>query len=110
MNKLLILIAILFLVSCGATPEDPTPSSNWAKQRSGETATRQPSGTAIPDLGANASLCGKRIFPSDNPWNQDISAALVDPNYDYRFSLLRLESPIMFEGQKADAQAFWTNV
>jgi hypothetical protein len=33
-----------------------------------------------PDLGAGASLNGKRVFPADNPWNQDISNAPVDPN------------------------------
>jgi hypothetical protein len=27
-----------------------------------------------------ASLHGKRLFPADNPWNQDISTAPVDPN------------------------------
>src|SRR6266571_6167498 len=27
-----------------------------------------------------ASLAGLRLFPPDNPWNQDISASLVDPN------------------------------
>lgn len=35
---------------------------------------------AAPDLGSGASLRGKRVFPADNPWNQDISAAPVDPN------------------------------
>lgn len=35
---------------------------------------------AVPDLGSGASLHGKRVFPSDNPWNQDISTAPVDPN------------------------------
>lgn len=34
----------------------------------------------VPDLGVGASLRGKRVFPADNPWNQDISAAAVDPN------------------------------
>ena len=33
-----------------------------------------------PDLGPNASLHGKQLFPADNPWNEDISAAPVDPN------------------------------
>jgi hypothetical protein len=33
-----------------------------------------------PDLGPGASLHGKQIFPPDNPWNQDISNAPVDPN------------------------------
>jgi hypothetical protein len=35
-----------------------------------------------PDLGPGASLHGKQLFPPDNPWNQDISAAEVDPNSD----------------------------
>lgn len=30
-------------------------------------------------LGPNAAI-GKRLFPDDNPWNQDISKAPVDPN------------------------------
>jgi len=47
MNKLLILIAILFLVSCGGTPQPPTPSSDSAKQPRGETATGQPSGIDV---------------------------------------------------------------
>ncbi len=34
----------------------------------------------IPDLGPGASLHGKRLFPPDNPWNQDISNSPVDPN------------------------------
>ena len=33
-------------------------------------------------LGHNASLAGKRIFPADNPWNQDISEEPVDANSD----------------------------
>src|SRR2546429_4224162 len=36
--------------------------------------------TGVPDLGSNASLHGKQLFPSDSPWNQDISNAPVDPN------------------------------
>jgi hypothetical protein len=37
-------------------------------------------GSRQPDLGAGASLNGKRLFPADNPWNQDISNEPVDPN------------------------------
>src|SRR3954470_15939427 len=38
-------------------------------------------GTAgVPDLGANASLHGKRPFPADNAWNRDVSGDPVDPN------------------------------
>ncbi len=32
--------------------------------------------------GIGASLHGRRVFPADNPWNQDISGAPVDPNSD----------------------------
>ena len=35
---------------------------------------------APPDLGINASLHDMRVFPSDNPWNQEISRAPVDPD------------------------------
>jgi hypothetical protein len=34
----------------------------------------------LPDLGPGASLHGARLFPPDNPWNQDIANAPVDPN------------------------------
>jgi hypothetical protein len=34
------------------------------------------------DLGANASLHGRRVFPADNPWNRDVSRDLVDPRSD----------------------------
>jgi len=33
-----------------------------------------------PGLGPGATLHGKRPFPPDNPWNQDISNSPVDPN------------------------------
>jgi len=36
----------------------------------------------IPDLGPGASLHGKRLFPVDNPWNEDISMSQVDQNSD----------------------------
>ncbi len=34
----------------------------------------------IPAIGPGASLHGKRLFPLDNPWNQDISSMPIDPN------------------------------
>jgi len=33
-----------------------------------------------PDLGVNASLHGRRVFPEDDLWNRDISKEAVDPN------------------------------
>jgi len=41
-----------------------------------------PAPAPVPDLGPGASLHGKQVLPPDNPWNQDISAAPVDPNSD----------------------------
>jgi hypothetical protein len=35
---------------------------------------------AASGLGPGASLGGRRPFPADNPWNQEISTAPVDPN------------------------------
>jgi hypothetical protein len=35
---------------------------------------------AVVKLGVGASLGGKKVFPADNPWNEDISDKPVDPN------------------------------
>ena len=51
----------------GGPPDDPPP-------------TPTPTPASTPDLGPGASLHGKQLFPSDNPWNQDISTMPVDPN------------------------------
>ncbi len=41
--------------------------------------TAQSSGL-VPDLGLNANLNGKRIFPANDPWNQPVDTAQVDPS------------------------------
>jgi hypothetical protein len=41
-----------------------------------------PAVSTQPDVGPNASLHGKRMFPPDNPWNRDISNDPVDPKSD----------------------------
>jgi hypothetical protein len=51
----------------GGPPDDPP-------------ATPTPTPGATPDLGPGASLHGRQLFPSDNPWNQDVSGLTVDPN------------------------------
>ena len=38
--------------------------------------------TTQPDLGPNASLHGRQVFPADNLWNRDVSNDQVDPNSD----------------------------
>jgi plasmid stabilization system protein ParE len=47
-----------------------------------------------PQLGINASLNGKRVFPADNPWNADISQAPVDPRSDVLIASVGLEKPL----------------
>ncbi|PYS23877.1 MAG: hypothetical protein DMF72_07885 [Acidobacteria bacterium] len=39
-----------------------------------------PKPALLPGLGSGASLHGTKVFPPDNPWNQEISNAPVDPN------------------------------
>jgi hypothetical protein len=38
-----------------------------------------PGSDGVPGLGAGASLNGRRLFPGDNAWNQDVAGAPVDP-------------------------------
>src|SRR2546423_1496030 len=52
------------------------------------------SGAQVPGLGKNASLHGKQIFPSDNPWNTDISTMPVDANSANLIASMGLGSPL----------------
>lgn len=45
-------------------------------------------------LGANADLNGFIPFPADNLWNQDISAASVDPNSNAIISAIGVSTPL----------------
>jgi hypothetical protein len=45
-------------------------------------------------LGHNVSLGGKRFFPDDNPWNQDISQEPVDPNSDNLIASIGKNKPL----------------
>ena len=58
----LMVLAVAVLTGCGAPSDGLGPGPDL-----------------IPDLGAGGSLHGRRPFPPDNPWNQDISALAVDP-------------------------------
>ena len=44
------------------------------------TSTTDPS--AGDSLGLNATLAPRRLFPADNPWNQPVDTAQVDPDSD----------------------------
>jgi hypothetical protein len=48
----------------------------------------------VVQLGLNASLGGKRLFPDDNAWNQDISQAPRDPNSERYIASLGADTPL----------------
>lgn len=47
-----------------------------------------------PDLGVDASLHGKQIFPAASPWNKDVSAMPVDPRSDSLIASIGLSTPL----------------
>src|SRR5262249_51619242 len=49
---------------------------------------------SLPNLGVNASLNGRCVFPSDNPWNTDIFKAPVDPNSAALIASIGLDKPL----------------
>jgi hypothetical protein len=50
--------------------------------------------TPLPDLGANASLHGRRMFPPDDLWNKDISKQAVDPNSEALIASIGLKKSL----------------
>jgi hypothetical protein len=48
----------------------------------------------FPDLGAGASLNGARPFPDDNPWNQRVDGAEVDPDSDAIVAGIGADTPL----------------
>lgn len=74
---LIILSALLFGLFAGSAAKQTSSQDPNKLIRPRSVGERR---TATPDLGPNASLHGKQLFPADSPWNQDISNAPVDPN------------------------------
>ncbi len=68
-------LALLFFALILSNTPHPINASGIIQRRTGDD-----SNNALPDLGIGASLHGKRLFPANNPWNQDISCAPVDTN------------------------------
>ncbi len=56
----------------------------------------------LPDLGINTSFKGRRFFPDDNAWNQDISKSPVDPNSNNLIASIGLDRNI-----HPDFGSFW---
>lgn len=82
----LVFMLIASLAGCGGSPSTTTPSGNNSGSDN-NAGSGNGSGSALTQCsgistGQGASLNGFRPFPADNAWNQDISAAAVDPNSD----------------------------
>ena len=82
------LALMLLLAACGVSKSGQQSSSGGTSSGTGGTGGTGGGGGGQSDLcsgislGQGASLNGFRPFPADNAWNQDISAAAVDPNSD----------------------------
>jgi hypothetical protein len=70
-------LALLFFALILSGTRHPIDASVTGSAQGG---TPVDNSSALPDLGLGASLHGKRLFPANNPWNQDISRAPVDAN------------------------------
>src|SRR5450631_95486 len=55
--------------SGSSLPSSPTPAPSVS-----------PSPGPSPSPGSEPMIAGCQVFPSDNPWNQDVSGLPVDPN------------------------------
>jgi RNA polymerase sigma factor (sigma-70 family) len=58
----------------------------------------QPPPAVVPSnpvqLGVNASLGGRRLFPDDNAWNQDIAQAPIDPASQSLIAAIGADKPL----------------
>lgn len=74
-------MASIWLAACGGGGGGATAPSQGTSSSGGASGVTYGNLSAAA-LGANASLNGAVPFPADNPWNQNISGAAVDPNSD----------------------------
>jgi hypothetical protein len=73
------IVATILLGAVGVAARIATHSSGPALPRPPAKVKAPAAGVG---LGPGASLGGKRVFPEDNPWNEDISGAPVDARSD----------------------------
>jgi hypothetical protein len=95
----LVVVALLLAILCTSCAGGGTTSSSGSSSGSGSGSGGSGSGSggsgggsssscSAMSAGQGASLNGYRPFPADNAWNQDISAAPVDPNSNAIISLI----------------------
>jgi hypothetical protein len=81
----------IFAVSVSNPNPGQSSSSSINLQVTSATQASACSGMAV---GGGASLNGFRPFPASNAWNQDISAAAVDPNSDSYINFIGTTVPL----------------
>jgi hypothetical protein len=74
-------LAALSLSACGHETTSTTPTAPTAAAPAPSPAPA-PTPTQTSAVTVNDDFSGRRLFPDDNWWNQDISAAPVDPQSD----------------------------
>jgi len=71
-----VILSTIFLLSCGSgsqsTPSTPTPPPTT-------TCSNAPTGSST-DFSTSPTVSGCPVFPTDNPWNADVSNYCVDSN------------------------------
>jgi hypothetical protein len=76
LRKFILVFVLVVLASCQPTPtllkqETVTPSP-----------TKTPEKITVELANSSPTIAGCRLFPADNPWNQDISQKSIDVNTD----------------------------
>ncbi len=79
-------------------------SSSSAGHVSSASGSSSSAGGGNAPVGDGASLQGRRPFPDNNPWNQDISGMPVDPNSNNLIASIGVT-----RGMHADFGTFWEN-
>ena len=73
-----LVVSALLLVSCGSGPSSTsTPPTTPPQTNCSNAATGSPT-----DYSTSPMISGCAVFPTDNPWNADVSNYCVDPNSD----------------------------
>jgi hypothetical protein len=72
-----------------------TSTSSTSSTSTSSTSANSSSSTGgVPNLGPDASLNGKQVFPSDNAWNTPINTMPVDPNSDTIVNTIGSSKPL----------------
>jgi len=83
-----ILAGAIFLLGCGAG-SSPSPTAPESPPQ--QTCTNPPTSGSPTDYSTSPTISGCPVFPTDNPWNTDVSNYCVDPNSDQYIASINQE-------------------